>query len=236
MFGEKSVRRVLRRRDPGRQGGRPRRSRHAVQRRPLGARVAPRPVPARGLPLQDRRTALLGQPLSRSTSGSSPSTGPTATSSPSASWRRASGPLGRYGFFGGGRYADDLQNPDDLDRDRFLLQRCRRAGAGRHAASGHGRSSRRARLRHPVRELRAARGRRLPSSAFGTVVGDDQFLDTGLDALPSQREPGYLDPSTMPDPTDPDEDNFDPLTGSGTEGDGVPGGRAARWIAASACS
>ena len=54
----------------------------------------------------------------------------------------------------------------------------------------------------------------------GTVVGDDLFLDTGLDALPSQKEPGYLDPSTMPDPTDPDEDNFDPLTGSGTEGDG----------------
>jgi hypothetical protein len=55
---------------------------------------------------------------------------------------------------------------------------------------------------------------------FGTVVGDDLFLDTGLDALPSPKEPGYLDPSTMPDPTDPDEDNFDPLTGSGTEGDG----------------
>jgi lipopolysaccharide assembly outer membrane protein LptD (OstA) len=33
------------------------------------------------------------------------------------------GPLDRYGFYGAIQYADDQQNPDDQDRDDFLLQR-----------------------------------------------------------------------------------------------------------------
>jgi lipopolysaccharide assembly outer membrane protein LptD (OstA) len=33
------------------------------------------------------------------------------------------GPLDRYGFFGGIQWADDNQNPDDQDRDEFLVQR-----------------------------------------------------------------------------------------------------------------
>lgn len=129
------------------------------------------------------------------------------------------GALGRFGFFGGARYADDIQNPDDLDRDRFLLQR-----AGELALAG---------MPHPVVDdlpFELAFDTQLVNFApredaesflgFGTVVGDDQFLDTGIDALPSQKEPGFFDPSTMPDPLDPHEDNFDPLTGGGSEGDG----------------
>jgi lipopolysaccharide assembly outer membrane protein LptD (OstA) len=129
------------------------------------------------------------------------------------------GTLGRFGFSGGVRYADDIQNPDDLDRDRFLLQR-----AGELALAG---------MPQPIADglpFEWAFDTQLVNFApredaesflgFGTVVGDDLFLDTGLDALPSQREPGYLDPTVTPDPTDPHEDNFDPLTGRGTEGDG----------------
>ncbi len=129
------------------------------------------------------------------------------------------GALGRYGIFAGARYADDIQNPDDLDRDPFLLQRM-----GELALSG---------MPEPVvDELPIelsfdtqlvnfdAREDALSSLGWGNVVGDDLFLDTGVDALPDQREPGYLDPSKTPPTGDPDKDDFDPATGSGTEGDG----------------
>jgi lipopolysaccharide assembly outer membrane protein LptD (OstA) len=129
------------------------------------------------------------------------------------------GMLGRYGFFGGGRYADDIQNPDDLDRDRFLLQR-----AGELGLAG---------MPQPIVDglpFEVAFDTQLVNFSpredaesflgFGDVVGDDLFLDTGLDALSSPNEPGYGDPETTPDPFDPHDDDFDPLTGSGREGDG----------------
>ena len=129
------------------------------------------------------------------------------------------GPLGRFGFSGGARWADDIQNPDDLDRDRFLLQR-----AGELALAG---------MPQPIvgglpfefafdTQLVNFTQRDDAASflGFGSVVGDELFLDTGLDALPSPKEPGYLDPAVMPDPADPHEDDFDPMTGGGTEGDG----------------
>jgi lipopolysaccharide assembly outer membrane protein LptD (OstA) len=127
------------------------------------------------------------------------------------------GTLQRFGFHGGGRYADDIQNPDDLDRDRFLLQR-----AGELALSG---------MPQPLASdlpFEVAFDTQLVNFApredaesflgFGAVVGDDLFLDTGLDALPTAKEPGFLAPPDFP--TDPHEDDFDPMTGSGTEGDG----------------
>lgn len=129
------------------------------------------------------------------------------------------GTLGRFGLTGGARWADDIQNPDDLDRDRFLLQR-----AGELALSG---------MPQPIVtglpfelafDTQLVNFDRREDAAsflgFGSVVGDDLFLDTGLDALPSPREPGYLDPEVTPDPADPHEDDFDPVTRSGTEGDG----------------
>jgi hypothetical protein len=130
------------------------------------------------------------------------------------------GPLGRYGFFGGGRYADDIQNPDDLDRDRFLLQR-----AGELALAG---------MPQPVGDtlpVEVAFDAQLVNFApredaesflgAGSVVGDELFLDTGLDGLPDPREPGFGDPIAVPDPADPHQDDFDPLTGVGAEGDGL---------------
>jgi lipopolysaccharide assembly outer membrane protein LptD (OstA) len=126
------------------------------------------------------------------------------------------GTLGRYGLVGGVRYADDIQNPDDLDRDRFLLQR-----AGELAISGMPQpitSSLPFEVAFDTQLVNFARRQNAASFLdFGSVVGDDLFLDTGLDALPTEREPGWLAP---PPDTDPHEDNFDALTGSGTEGDG----------------
>ena len=37
--------------------------------------------------------------------------------------QRNFGADGRFGLLGGADYADDLQSPDDSDRDQFLLQR-----------------------------------------------------------------------------------------------------------------
>jgi lipopolysaccharide assembly outer membrane protein LptD (OstA) len=128
------------------------------------------------------------------------------------------GALGRYGVTGGARYADDIQNPDDVDRDRFLLQR-----AGELAFAG---------MAEPVTDTlpfefsfdtqlvnfqpHEKASDELPTAA---VVGDDLFLDTGLDGLPDQKEPGYGDP-TISSPTDPHKDDFGPLAPGGTEGDG----------------
>jgi lipopolysaccharide assembly outer membrane protein LptD (OstA) len=124
------------------------------------------------------------------------------------------GTLDRYGFFGGAQYATDLQNPDDLDRDPFLLQR-----AAELALAG---MPQRVTPSLPFEFAfdtqlvnfypRDNAASYLPD---GAVVGDDLFVDTGIDAVPNPQEPG---------PTgdlDPDQDNFDPLTGRGSEGNGL---------------
>jgi hypothetical protein len=127
------------------------------------------------------------------------------------------GTLGRYAFFAGSRHADDIQNPDDIDRDDFLLQR-----AGEVALSG---------VPQPVvddfpldfafdAQLVAFYPRENADSFFSDFlalapVGDDQFFDVGIDGVPN-----LLEPSPVPS-ADPHGDNFDPLTGSGSEGDGV---------------
>jgi lipopolysaccharide assembly outer membrane protein LptD (OstA) len=125
------------------------------------------------------------------------------------------GVLGRYGFFGGARYADDIQNPDDLDRDAFLLQR-----AGELAFAG---------MPQPIADtlpfefafdtqLVNFAPREDAESFYGiAAVGDDQFLDVGVDGIPDPKEPGF-DP--LVPGADPHDDDFAVPTGTSFEGDG----------------
>jgi lipopolysaccharide assembly outer membrane protein LptD (OstA) len=124
------------------------------------------------------------------------------------------GTLDQYGFFGGAQYAIDQQNPDDIDRDPFLLQR-----AAELALSG---MPQRVTPSLPFEfsfdsELVNFYPSQNAASHYpdGIVVGDDLFLDTGIDAVPNPQEPGPAGD------VDPDRDNFDPLTGSGSEGNGL---------------
>jgi lipopolysaccharide assembly outer membrane protein LptD (OstA) len=124
------------------------------------------------------------------------------------------GTLDRYGFFGGGRYADDIQNPDDLDRDSFLLQR-----AGELALAGMPQQI------APSLPFEFAFDTQLvnfyprenAASYYGDdlVVGDDLFVDTGIDGVPNEQEPGLdlLNP-------DPDNDGT-PLAPGSSENDGL---------------
>jgi lipopolysaccharide assembly outer membrane protein LptD (OstA) len=98
------------------------------------------------------------------------------------------GPLGRYGFNGGLWWADDVQNPDDQDRDDFLLQRlpdleltgmpqglpgfARRLFGSFDVDYTHFYSRKQAQDVYPR----------------ANVVGDDLFLDTGIDAIPNGWE------------------------------------------------
>jgi lipopolysaccharide assembly outer membrane protein LptD (OstA) len=136
------------------------------------------------------------------------------------------GTLDRFGFHAGARYADDIQNPDDMDRDRFLLQR-----AGELALSG---------VEQPIAEgqpfefsfdtqLVNFYPRENAASFYGLApVGDDLFLDTGIDGVPDgveQDSAGVVplpdgDPLTTDD-DDPNDDDFAIPGGTGFEGDGV---------------
>jgi lipopolysaccharide assembly outer membrane protein LptD (OstA) len=125
------------------------------------------------------------------------------------------GTLDRYGFTAGARYADDIQNPDDLDRDRFLLQR-----AGELSLSG---------VPQPIvdeqpfdlsfdTQLINFYPRQNAASFYDlAAVGDDTFVDVGIDGVPNDEEPGFdpLDPTS-----DPNEDGTPTVPGS-SEGDGL---------------
>jgi lipopolysaccharide assembly outer membrane protein LptD (OstA) len=121
----------------------------------------------------------------------------------------AFGGLGRVGARAGATFADDLQSPDDLDRDRFLLQRWPTAHVDLLAGGVPG-------VPFVVPSLEVdyawfeARDR-AEDELPGAVAGPrGLFLDTGIDALPNAREPG-------PSP-DPHRDDFAFFGGS--EGDG----------------
>jgi len=113
-------------------------------------------------------------------------------------------------------YADDLQNPDDLDRDKSLLQRLPetsirvlpkpvvRIGPVNVVASLD--------AEHAYFWSRKKASDALP----GLVVGDDLFVDTGIDGVPSFREQDAFGNVTSPDQHG---DNF--ATTGGSEGDGV---------------
>jgi lipopolysaccharide assembly outer membrane protein LptD (OstA) len=97
------------------------------------------------------------------------------------------GPLDRYGFFGAIQWADDQQNPDDVDRDDFLLQRMPQL----HASGV------------PQRLDRVLPGlvgsfdadythfwaQDDPDDALNEARRvDDQFIDAGIDAIPDGNE------------------------------------------------
>lgn len=115
-------------------------------------------------------------------------------------------PLGASGLVASVDWADDLQNPDDQDRDDYLLQRL------------------------PELEWRGLRNR--PRHAFGLVPSfdvdythfwapreaddelptalfspDGTFLDTGIDALPDAQEMRGIAATGV---IDPNRDNFPP--------------------------
>jgi len=98
------------------------------------------------------------------------------------------GPNGRFGFVGSLWYADDLQSPDNLDRDKFLLQRLPDLLVSLPSRPLGW-------FERLVRTVDVQYTRFWPrdraSSVFpeATTVGDDQFLDLGIDALPDGREP-----------------------------------------------
>jgi lipopolysaccharide assembly outer membrane protein LptD (OstA) len=130
------------------------------------------------------------------------------------------GGAGAFGFVAGGRFSDDLQNPDDTDRDDFLLQRWLEASF--HALP---QSLPFASWLVPTLDMHYAwfgQSDR-PQSAYGSGLletEDGRFLDSGLDGLPDGAEQGRtVDDAAL---ADPNQDNFDPVDNlAGTEDDGI---------------
>ena len=117
---------------------------------------------------------------------------------------------GRFGLIGGASYADDLQSPDNQDRDHFLLQRLPELAFTALPAPA------------PWSE------RLVPSLDVGWVYfrsdvsGNDVFRDTGIDARFNGQEYGLNNPAVDPDPDeDLNEDNFDTGVVNGTEANGL---------------
>jgi lipopolysaccharide assembly outer membrane protein LptD (OstA) len=105
------------------------------------------------------------------------------------------GPGQRYGFNGGVWWADDLQNPDNRDRDEFLLHRLPSLqlsgmpqplpGFARHLQASFNVDYTNFHSRKKAQDV-------YPRA---NVRGDDQFLDTGIDAIPDGLEfndDGYI--------------------------------------------
>jgi len=132
-----------------------------------------------------------------------------------ASLEGAFGPQGRIGARAGATFVDDLQSPDDLDRDRFLLQRWPTARLDLLPGGVPG-------LPFVVPSLEAdyawfeAR-ERAEDERPGAVAGPrGLFLDTGVDALPDPGVAGTVERGTGPDPHRDDFALF-----GGSEGDGL---------------
>ena len=125
------------------------------------------------------------------------------------------GPLDRYSFSTAIQLADDLQNPDDQDRDKFLLQRLPDIRLGAPAA--------------PIGWLGdhvfwSFDSRYTFFTAFNTarnkfgnagVVGRHQFLDTGIDAIPDGFEKNAAGSKVAGDA------HLDDASLGGPEGNGV---------------
>jgi lipopolysaccharide assembly outer membrane protein LptD (OstA) len=135
---------------------------------------------------------------------------------------RALGSTGRYGASVSALYADDLQNPNDQDRDEFLMQRLPDVTAA--VLPGP--------LRwlplllpsldvdytyfRPLGSARQARPTSLPGA--GGI-----FLDTGVDSLPNAQERGPGLPTTGSCPVGPagTDPHADDAESGGTECDGL---------------
>lgn len=116
----------------------------------------------------------------------------------------------------GARWADDFQNPDDLDRDDFLVQRLPEAQlhvlAKPVAEAGPVRLVTAFDADYAYFYSREKASDRLPN----LVVGDDLFVDTGIDGVPSSQEQNSAGLVVSPDQH---ADDF--ATSRGPEGDGV---------------
>jgi len=113
---------------------------------------------------------------------------------------------GSLGAFTAFRYADDLQSPDDQDRDAFLLQRLPEVGISQISRAAPG-----LRWLVPSMDVHYAHFyyREDPRDELdGATRVDDLFLDTGIDAVASVDERGRR--------ADPNGDDSPP----GPEGDG----------------
>ncbi len=125
--------------------------------------------------------------------------------------QRNFGEDGRIGLIGGAMFADDLQSPDDSDRDNYLLQRLPELNLAVLPAPT------------PWTE------RLVPSLDaqyvyfHSDVTGNDVFRDTGVDGLFDVQERG---PQGLARPAPPGDDrNLDdftnPVVANGTEGNGL---------------
>ena len=116
------------------------------------------------------------------------------------------------------RFADDLQSPDNLDRDRTWLQRVPDVRA---SALPSGLLGSRAFWSFDTRYTHFSALDRVRQVYPGAALGPDGlFLDTGLDGVPTgfERDPT----SGMPGLTDLSEDDFEALLNpTGREGDGI---------------
>ncbi|HEY5656301.1 MAG TPA: LPS assembly protein LptD [Myxococcota bacterium] len=117
---------------------------------------------------------------------------------------------GRYGLLAAAFHADDMQNPDDQDRDRAVLQRLPEVQAavlpGAFAGIG---------WLQPSLDVDYTyfRPRGSAVDEYGSGLRQPGFLDIGVDSLPDAQERGLL-----PGDPDPHRDN---VALGGTEGDGV---------------
>ena len=124
---------------------------------------------------------------------------------------RGFGGAGRFGGVASAWYADDLQNPDDIDRDKVMLQRLPHVQLEGLVGGIPGVPLLKPSLDAEYTFFHALDG----------ASGSPGFLDVGVDGVSNPREVGRL-PSVPPPPLDPDRDNFDAIANpTGTEGDGL---------------
>jgi lipopolysaccharide assembly outer membrane protein LptD (OstA) len=138
---------------------------------------------------------------------------------------RPFGATDAFGLVVGARLRDDLQNPDDTDRDDFLLQRWLEASY--HALPA---ALPFASWLVPALDLHYAwfgQGDRPEDVYTGDagepwnrlVEGDGRFFDSGIDGISNQAEQGRTGSEAPPDLNEDDFDEDDNPTG--TEGDKV---------------
>ncbi|MGH9392173.1 MAG: LPS assembly protein LptD, partial [Vicinamibacteria bacterium] len=134
-------------------------------------------------------------------------------------------PFNAYNFVAEASYYDDLQSPDNLDRDEFILQRFpqltftvlpQRLGPIPIVASLDIEGTNFIQLEDARNELEVFENTPDPDG-FPALV-DNRFFDMGVDALFDEQEP-FFSANRRPDPN---ADNFNRiLNPEGTEGDGV---------------
>lgn len=129
------------------------------------------------------------------------------------------GSTGRFGLVAGGRFADDLQSPNNIDRDDFLLQRPAEIDFSALPAPGPGPWLS---WLVPAFDVEYAwfrgRDRAGDDRPTGTVVGDGVFIDTGIDGANDLEESRNRRDDRI---VDESRDNFDPVTrAGGTENNG----------------